>query len=314
MKIIKKYNKKYQTPEQYIEKISKENFHISEKEMAVDIVSLFGYEHIKTYVDSFKNSASSFRDDIEFIDVLFRYKRDSIFRKIIFSHAVQFEIFFKSCFVEVLAEKNESHEYETHPYEEEFFKDIESYNKFIKFFRNLLFNSKDDRVKRYQNEYDDPKFPPIWDLVHISTFGQLNRWFNFLSLDLQKKISERMGINKIKIFRSWVGTIIEIRNESAHAGVLFNINLKNKPGKLKIRSDDGDIIIPSSNNCKLKASVEVLEFLLNSRSEIMNLGPYPSIVKEIENYFSEFSSFEGKGSLKEDTERDLSGFLADKKT
>lgn len=300
---MRKYNKEYQTPEQYIEKISEENFQISNKKMAVDIVSTFGYEHIKAYVDSFKNDDSSFRSDVEFIDVLGRYRRDFVFRNIIFSHSVQFEIFFKSCFVEVLAEK-----YGTHPYEECVFKDKESFDDFKNFFRVLVKKSKDERIKRYKKNFDIPKLPPVWDLVHISTFGQVNRWFNFLSVTIQSEISHRMGISKIKFFRSWLGTIVELRNESAHGGVLFNIKLKNKPGKLRINNNGEINFIPSGSNYKLKSGVEVLNFLLNLRSEIMGLGPYPSVVNEIEEYFLNFSKTEKNNSLQEDEERDLSGF------
>lgn len=301
MRRKKNYTKQYQNPEGYINKLMHEGLNIKNKNSAIDVIYLFGYENFKPYVESFRMDNGSFPTNIDFKDVLFRNLRDYAFRKLIFPQALQLEVLFKSCFVDFLASK-----YGTHPYTLEVYRNDESKENFDFFFQNLVQKTDNNIIKRYRRKYKFPKLPPVWDLAHASTFGQIKRWFTALSEENQSEIAKRMGVNKVKVFRSWLGTVVEIRNESAHNGVLFNIKLKNEPSVLE-RS--GKINVPNSDNNKLKSSLEVLDTLLDSRCNFMEKKSlFPSMVKGVEKYFTERKKLEPRNNMNDSEERELSGF------
>lgn len=283
------YNKPYKEPSEIVKDLSNEINVIHEKRLS-NIIELFGYEVISYYL---KISIERPYDREEIIynrisETFYRYTRDLDIRKIVFSRCVLFESLFKSCLTHNLSIfcKDSDDEYKHHPYYNcEIYRgcDNDKKNKTKNIFLSFLSriypsDSKNLDIKFYREKYCYPPYPPIWELLNMLTLGQVVFFYKKLSPTLRKEISLKFGVDEIKVFESWLNNVVHLRNESAHKGRMFNIELKVKNRIYNKKN------IPKSNPHSLHSILEVLDYLVEQRCiNLCGTILFPSIISDLGN-------------------------------
>ncbi|WP_373699029.1 Abi family protein [Neisseria dentiae] len=92
--------------------------------------------------------------------------------------------------------------------------------------QKLIENSKKENfLRHYLSQYDEPRLPPCWMMMEMLTWGELSHLYAGLqSAAIQKKIADNLGVNA-EILESWLKTLNSIRNICAHHGRLWNREL-----------------------------------------------------------------------------------------
>lgn len=90
----------------------------------------------------------------------------------------------------------------------------------------LIENTKKENfLRHYLSQYDEPRLPPCWMMTEMLTWGELSHLYaGLLSAAVKKKIAVNLGVNA-EILESWLKALNSIRNICAHHGRLWNREL-----------------------------------------------------------------------------------------
>lgn len=85
--------------------------------------------------------------------------------------------------------------------------------------------NKENFLRHYLSQYDEPRLPPCWMMTEMLTWGELSHLYAGLqSAAIKKKIAVNLGVNA-EILESWLKALNSIRNICAHHGRLWNKEL-----------------------------------------------------------------------------------------
>lgn len=88
-------------------------------------------------------------------------------------------------------------------------------------------NSRELFVQHFNETYEGHL--PIWALTELLQLGQLAVLYGGLRREISTEVAEDYGVPTKKLFRSWLASINEVRNISAHHSRLFNRKLVYAP-------------------------------------------------------------------------------------
>lgn len=84
-------------------------------------------------------------------------------------------------------------------------------------------------IEHFLSTYHDThEYPPIWITVEIISFGTLRNLFNYMPNQIRQDIAYDFGVAD-HILRSWLYSLIWVRNTCAHHARLWNARLPHKP-------------------------------------------------------------------------------------
>lgn len=141
--------------------------------------------------------------------------------------------------------------------------------------------SKSPMVHHHYEKYDG-QFP-VWVAVELITFGNLTSLFSIMSSEDRTAISRLYGTDS-KHLKSWMLSLVEIRNICAHYGRLYNMPLKQSPYLFRehkyLLENSHSKVFPSiiALNYIFKSDERwhkffvALKFLLQSYSDVVNLS------------------------------------------
>lgn len=92
--------------------------------------------------------------------------------------------------------------------------------------KQLIENTKKENfLRHYLSQYDNPKLPPCWMMIEMLTWGEVSHLYSGLkSSSIKKQIAKNLGVNE-KILKSWLKSLNTIRNFCAHHSRLWNREL-----------------------------------------------------------------------------------------
>ena len=79
-------------------------------------------------------------------------------------------------------------------------------------------------VKHFKDNYEEYPHLPVWTAVEIMSFGSLSKLFSGLPMADKQVIASQYGI-KAPVLKSWLHTLVYIRNLCAHHARLWNREL-----------------------------------------------------------------------------------------
>lgn len=86
-------------------------------------------------------------------------------------------------------------------------------------------------VAHFRDKYEDQM--PIWALTEIMEMGHLGRLYRGAINSVATELAHSYGAPSKKVMQSWIGSLIYVRNVSAHHARLFNRKLVNAPSRPK---------------------------------------------------------------------------------
>lgn len=224
----KDYTKKPKPFLNQVKILKKRGLKINNIEKAEKVLENISYNRLSNYWYPFL--AQPKKDEIfikgtNFDTVFKTYQFDSELRLIMFYAIEQIEIAIRTQVIFHLSIKHKS------GFWFENSKAFKSYPQFIDLLKKISENTKNSNqeyIKKYRDTYNQ-YLPPSWKSFETLSFNTLFSVFkNLNGNEEQIKISKHFGLNH-EVFKSWIETIIYIRNICTHHSRLWNIELTKKP-------------------------------------------------------------------------------------
>ena len=270
-----KYNKLPINISDQINKLKERGLAFKDEEKAAPYLSNISYYRLRAYTYPFQendNPVHPFNRKVSFEDIIQLYVFDRQLRLLIFNAIEKIEIAFRTQIIYEYALMYGSH-WHTVPglYSNSvlFANDIATLQKEID-------RSKETFINHYKTTYTQPKEPPCWMSLEVSSIGLLSKLFSNLKNDSCKNnIALHFGLKDVDILENWMRCFSLLRNICAHHGRVWNrrmtkITIAKKPLNTYIVNK---AILPY----KVYAYIVQIQYLLN------NISPQHSFKKGLFN-------------------------------
>lgn len=235
------YTKPPTTIEEQINVLSERGMMISDKEKAAHYLRIIGYYRLSSYCYRFeipsKNGVRThkFPAGVTFEQVIRIYVFDQKLRQLMSEALERIEVAAKSIWSYEMSMRFGAHAYLEHSYfnlsEGKYRDQFEKLKKEIKDIREKANNIE---ILHYYEKYSEPKFPPIWLIISIMTFGEVSRWIMQTKSDSVKvKIAQAFGVSSPKAIGGVMRSLSVVRNLCAHHERVWDRQLITKLPLLK---------------------------------------------------------------------------------
>lgn len=220
------------TYEQQIERLTTvHNLKIVDHDRAIEILSRVNYYRLSAYgIGLRKNDGSDqYKDGTTLFHLFQLYCFDSQFKNNLIHYLEQIEVQLRTQISNLLALKYgpEGYMNSNNFQEKKNRNSIEVHANIIANFRREVdHQNKVPFVKHHLNKYDGHF--PIWVAVELFTFGMLTSLYDIMKHEDQKVIASYYGTTP-KHLKSWLLSLVEVRNICAHYTRLYNLPLKQAP-------------------------------------------------------------------------------------
>ena len=229
---MKELKKPLSYEEQIDTLINKHQLTISDSTFALNVLSKIGYYRLSGYGYGLKEKDNKeiFISGVSIENLYEIYKFDSLFKNALFNIIEQIEVQIRTQIGDYMANKYGALCY----LDKCFFDDLN--NKEGKSIHDKIINNFKKECKRQQSlpfvqhyikDYNN-RFP-IWVAFELFTFGNLSSFYDIMKDADKMEISKLYNCKKSFILKSWLLSLVEVRNICAHYTRLYNIPLKQTP-------------------------------------------------------------------------------------
>lgn len=217
------------TYKEQIDLLKSRNLIINNEQFAERILSHVNYYRLSAYGLGLRKD-NIFKEDVSIEDIYGLYRFDVELRYQILKVIEIIEITIRTKIAHHIASKYYSLAY----MDRQFFVDEDYHKQFIDEFKREKFNQRDTAFVKHHNQVYDGKMP-IWVAVELFTFGTLSKLYSNMKDEDKKVIAEALsnetGIYAVspEYMKSWLKSLVEIRNVCAHYGKIYNRNFKSPP-------------------------------------------------------------------------------------
>jgi abortive infection bacteriophage resistance protein len=244
-----------------IKKLKSRGLHFENEAKASHYLSNISYYRLRAYTYPFQDNTNPehpFIKKVSFEDIIQLYVFDRRLRLLIFNAIEKIEIALRTQII---------YEYAM-TYGGFWHLKPELYNKPVYFAEHIASLQKEiDRshetfIEHYRKKYSEPKEPPCWMSLEVSSIGLLSKIFSNLKKDdCKNKITNHFGLKDVDILTNWMFCFSNIRNTCAHHGRIWNrrfsqITIPRKPIFQFINNKE---IHPN----KIYASICCIQYILN---------------------------------------------------
>ncbi|MCL2028203.1 MAG: Abi family protein [Bacteroidales bacterium] len=220
-----KYTKQPISIQEQIERLSKRGLIFSDEKKASDYLSNISYYRLRAYTYPFQDNVNPdhpFIQKVNFDNIIELYCFDRRLRLLIFNAIEKIEIALRTQII---------YHYSL-AYGGFWHLNPGLYNNAVYFADHIASLQKEtDRstetfIKHYRQKYNDPKEPPSWMALEVSSIGLLSKIFSNLKKEKCKDdITAHFGLKDIDVLTNWMHCFSVIRNICAHHGRIWNRRL-----------------------------------------------------------------------------------------
>lgn len=217
---------------QQIEVIKGKKMIVENDQECESILRKINYQHILCYKKFFSES------DFESGDVTFKklyeiYELDLNLRMLFFSILMVVELKLKTELAYFHVIKHGNHGY-LNPNN---FENKKFHSQFVNKLIYDLNEKKSLMIKNHYEKYDDDL--PFYKVIETLSFGSLSKFYSNLEKNDKKSfVTQYYPQKDIYLLKSWLKTLVDIRNDCAHNSPLFINSLISTPKKLKTKTWD----------------------------------------------------------------------------
>jgi len=220
-----KYTKLPISISEQIEKLKNRGLLFSDEKVAEKYLSNISYYRLRAYTYPFQDNESQdhcFTKRISFEDIISLYVFDRRLRLLIFNAIEKIEVALRTQII-----YNYSMEYGGFWHlKSELYNNSEYFAEQVASLHNEIERSNEIFIKHYKEKYSDPKEPPSWMSLEVSSIGLLSKIFSNLKNEKCKdKIIAHFGLKSVSVLTNWMRCFSIIRNICAHHGRLWNRRL-----------------------------------------------------------------------------------------
>ena len=245
------------------------NFHklkIDDTQKAKEILNIINYYRLSGYGIGLKEKGSDeFKRGVTLYQLFRLYCFDSRFKNVLMRTVEQIEISLRAKIAYIIANKYGADCLENK--NNFFIPNDKIYKKItddIDFERNRQKHSLPIRhhIEKYNNRF------PIWVTIELLSFGTLSRLFSILKHEDKRDVAIQYNTDPTHL-KSWILSLVEIRNICAHYTRLYNLPLRQTP---KLYSETSKYI---KNRNKVFPILLILKRMLNANAQ------WDSLLKDI---------------------------------
>lgn len=168
----------------------------------------------------------TFKSDASFETAFNLYKFDRELRLLVLRELEKIEVSVRAKMIYILSHSRGSLWYAVPSN----FRNHGSHAKTLERMKEEFERSDEQFIYSFKAKYNDP-MPPSWIMMEISSFGALSHLYSNLVPGMDKrKIAKFYGIND-RTFKSWLHSIVYLRNLCAHHSRLWNRTMSIAPNK-----------------------------------------------------------------------------------
>ncbi len=207
------------------------NLRIDDEESALRILEKVNYYRLSGYGVGLKKNddEEKYRDEIS-LDYLYRlYCFDSDFKNILIHIIEKMEVRLRAEISNYFSLKYGAEGYtNVANFEDKETKNGDSVHALLlEGFKNECIRQKNVPYVKHHLEKYGGRFP-FWVAIELFTFGNIASFFDIMKDEDRKAISKLYSTDPDKL-KSWILSLVEIRNICAHYGRLYNMPLKQSP-------------------------------------------------------------------------------------
>lgn len=233
------YTKKHEDFEGQLEMFKRRGMRVNSSENGIKKLSNISYYKIKEFARPYSKEIfidgkkELIYENISFEQIITRFYQDKNLR-IYLLHAIEkIELSFKTRFAYLLGEK-----YGPFGYLE--FNNWCNKKKYCKYYlndqekifkrnlQNIISRDDNKMLSEFFKENKKLKYPPIWIVTEILTFGEILKLYELMSVTNRTAIASFYGAHTPE-FVSWLKNLKLLRNMSAHNSNVLDIKLKSVP-------------------------------------------------------------------------------------
>lgn len=244
-----------------IEKLKKRGLQFSNETNVAHYLSNISYYRLRAYTYPFQdniNSEHPFVKKVSFEDIINLYVFDRQLRLLVFNAIEKIEIALRT---QIIYQYSISYGGFWH-LNPSLYNNSVYFTEQIASLQKEIDRSNETFIKHYKSTYTDPKEPPSWMSLEVSSMGLLSKIFNNLKNDSCKNaVAMHFGLKDVDVLENWMRCISLIRNICAHHARLWNrrmtqISFPRKPLHLFIENKN---VLPY----KLYSYLAVIQYVLN---------------------------------------------------
>jgi abortive infection bacteriophage resistance protein len=259
-----KYKKLPISIEEQIRILNKRGLTFQDETKAAHYLSNISYYRLRAYTYPFQDNNDAnhpFIAKVSFEDIIKLYVFDRQLRLLIFNAIEKIEIALRTQIIYNYSLVYGAH-WHLNPY---LYNNAVYFAEQISALQKEVDRSNETFVKHYKATYTDPKEPPCWMSLEVTSMGLLSKIFSNLKKDSTKdQIAFHFGLKDADVLMNWMFCFSIIRNTCAHHGRIWNrrfpqITLPRRPLHQFINNKE-------IHTNKIYASICCIHYILNNIS------------------------------------------------
>lgn len=226
---------------------------IEHPESAEPFLERVSYYRLSAYVLPFEIRRGEIARGTRFEDVRLLYELDGALANALLGAIGEWEIAFRSRFTYVL-----SHAFGPFCHLDPVrFRRGFDHSGWVRRLDEEVGRSRETFVDHYRTTYEGYPRLPLWMATELMSFGSLSRAFAHLEPTSQKRVAKGVGVHEL-VLKSWLHTMVYLRNLCAHHARLWNREMAIRP---LIPSKDAAWTVLRLDNTRVFAAFAILDFL-----------------------------------------------------
>ena len=206
-----------------IAKLKERGLIINHEERAAHYLSNISYYRLRAYTYPFQDNndpTHPFNRQVSFDEIMRLYVFDRQLRLLLFNAIEKIEIALRT---QIIYQYSLDHGPFWH-LKPALYNQPVSFAEHIASLQKEIDRSKETFIQHYQVTYTDPKAPPAWMALEVSSIGLLSKIFSNLRSDEEAKdrITRHFGLKDVDILTNWMRCFSLLRNLCAHHSRVWN--------------------------------------------------------------------------------------------
>jgi abortive infection bacteriophage resistance protein len=256
-----------------IDKLKNRGLIISDPDKAAHYLSNISYYRLRAYTYPFQDNENEdhpFVKKVTFEEIINLYVFDRQLRLLLFNAIEKIEVSFRTKIIYHYALKHGSH-WHLNP---ALYKDSVLFANHIASLNKEINRSTETFIKHYKKKYSEPKEPPSWMSLEVTSLGLLSKIFsNLKEDDIKKYLTHSYGLKHVGILENWFFCLSIIRNIAAHHGRIWNRRIPpfSIPKKTHFEFLENKNIYPNKIYIAISTIVYILDIISPNHNFKQNL-------------------------------------------
>ncbi len=223
-----KYTKQAITIEEQISTLNQRGLIIDDDRQAIEALDVISYFRLADYWRYWETNRTThqFKPNSRFSEILDYYYFDKELKALLFSAIQTIEVAIRTKIIKRF----------TPTFGAFWFMDAnlasnqDFFNSNLEHIRTEVKRSHEEYIKEHFQKYTEPDLPPVWKTLEVVSFGTLSKLFgNFKDATVKHEVAHDFGLNHHKFLKSWLETLVALRNYCAHHSRVWNRKFPVKP-------------------------------------------------------------------------------------